>query len=366
MPLNFNPPLLNSSNPWATDEKDLQALYDCPYTGAITTRTSTSNGFEHADETHQYCFFSEDDHKVKQHSARTAPHKAELSPSGPVSSLNTLGYSPHSTSFYLYTISQILQNSPHRKPIIISVSGSSSEVLAHYRAIAGLQALFEEEFKWKPRLLMEINLSCPNIANKPPPAYSKPALLEYLLELGSYSTTILDTIEIGIKTPPYTHQTQFDEVISALLESSIHHPCPISFITATNTLGNCLVLDSLTTPALNSSNGTGIGGLAGSALHPLALGNVAMLRRMLDAHEALKGIDIIGVGGISDAAGYARMRGVGAAAVGVGTALGVEGVGVFEKILEETKGKVKGVEGLGVFEKILEEAKGKGMRDLEL
>ena len=53
---------------------------------------------------------------------------------------------------------------------------------------------------------------------------------------------------------------------------------------------------------------------------------------MLDAHKELKHIEIIGVGGVSDAAGYKRMRGVGASAVGVGTALGVEGTSIFEKI----------------------------------
>lgn len=336
MPLNFDPPLVNSSNPWATDEKDLRLLYDSKFTGAVTTRTSTKNGFEHADETHQYCFFSDGEHRIRHHSARAAPHEPEHSQSDPVSSLNTLGYSPHSTAFYLYTISQILENSSHRKPIIVSVTGTSSEIVDHYRAIAGLQALFEVDAKWKPRLLMEINLSCPNIANKPPPAYSETALLEYLLELGRHSTDILDAIEVGIKTPPYTYQTQFDKVISALLKSSIDHPCPISFITATNTLGNCLVLDESHVSSLNSSNGTGVGGLAGAALHPLALGNVATLRRMLDEHEALKNIEIIGVGGVSDASGYRRMRSVGASVVGVGTALGAEGVEVFEKILAES------------------------------
>ncbi len=339
MPLNFNPPLLNSANPWATDEKDLQALYNCPYTGAVTTRTSTSDGFNHADETHQYCFFGDKDHKVTHHSARAAPHEPEYRASNSVSSLNTLGYSPYSTSFYLYTISTILQNSSHRKPIIVSVTGSSSEILDHYRAIAGLQALFEEEFEWKPRLLMEIKLSCPNIAGKPPPAYSKEALLEYLNKLGRHTSDILDAIEVGIKTPPYTYQTQFDEVVSALLECSRDHPCPISFITATNTLGNSLVLNEVLAPALNSSSCTGIGGLAGAALHPLALGNVSTLRDMLDSHKKLKGIEIIGVGGVSDAGGYRRMRSVGAVAVGVGTALGVEGVDVFAKILGEREGK---------------------------
>ena len=181
---------------------------------------------------------------------------------------------------------------------------------------------------------MEINLSCPNIAGKPPPAYSKAELLQYLIPL----TDEAGTIQVGIKTPPYTYQTQFDELISALLESTTNR-CPVSFITATNTLGSSLLLSDSLTPALNSSTGTGIGGLAGSALHPLALGNVATIRHMLDTHELLRYIEIIGVGGVNDAASYKRMKAVGAAAVGVGTALGVEGAAVFQRIWQELEAK---------------------------
>lgn len=78
-------------------------------------------------------------------------------------------------------------------------------------------------------------------------------------------------------------------MIDALLESAkaepAHLPCPVTFITATNTLGSSLLLKPTTEStsastephkvfhhALNSANGTGIGGLAGAPLHPLALG----------------------------------------------------------------------------------------------
>ena len=337
MPLSFNPPLLNSANPWATTQSDLQTLYDCPYTGAITTRTFTLKGFNHDDAIHQYCFYDSQDHKVQHHSSSS---ELQTPPSGPISSLNTLGYSPFSLRDYLLTVPEVLKRSTHPgKPIIFSVTGNPQGILLIRGAIQGLSASIESQPK--PRFLIEINLSCPNIAGKPPPAYDKAALLEYLHALNkapAEGQTEPIEIEVGIKTPPYTHQTQFECLISALLSSSsqsLHRPCPISFITATNTLGNCLVLDPTTSnPALNSNNGTGIGGLAGSALHPLAMGNVATLRRMLDAHEELKDIEIIGVGGISDAAGYERMRSVGASAVAVGTALGAEGVGAFEKIWE--------------------------------
>jgi len=42
---------------------------------------------------------------------------------------------------------------------------------------------------------------------------------------------------------------------------------------------------------------------------------------MLDQHECLKQVDIIGVGGVSDGAGMQRMMDAGATYVGVGTAL---------------------------------------------
>ena len=56
---------------------------------------------------------------------------------------------------------------------------------------------------------------------------------------------------------------------------------------------------------------------------------------MLDEHGQLKDIEIIGVGGVSDHAGFSRMKSVGARAVGVGTALGRAGIAVFGKISRE-------------------------------
>ncbi|KAF1994625.1 hypothetical protein P154DRAFT_539460 [Amniculicola lignicola CBS 123094] len=85
---------------------------------------------------------------------------------------------------------------------------------------------------------------------------------------------------------------------------------------------------------LNSANGTGLGGLAGAPLHPLALGNVFTIKGMLFQYSELEHVQIIGVGGAEDAEGYQRMRAVGAAAVGVGTALGRKGVKVFEEIAQ--------------------------------
>ena len=344
--LDFHPPLLNSANPWATTKEDLEALYNCPYTGAMTIRTAIATGFDHDNVTHQYCFFEPKDQTVRGQSTNSHPTAHQGTISGePLSSLNTLGYSPFSVREYLKMVKELLLSldlgGKKPKPIIISVAGPAVEILEHYHAISDLQLNLNQKPSVRARLLMEINLSCPNIAGKPPPAYAKEELLKYLLPLINADPGSEGTIMVGIKTPPYTYQTQFDELISVLLEPSKVR-CPISFITATNTLGSSLVLSGSLIPVLNSTTGTGIGGLAGSALHPLALGNVATIRRMLDAYEQLQHIEIIGVGGVSDASSYMRMRAVGATAVAVGTALGVEGVAVFKRIWQGIEPKADG------------------------
>lgn len=325
----IEPPLLNSSNPWATTNEDLQVLFDCQQTGAISIRTSLLNGFEHDNSIHQYTFFNPLDHSLKAEDVKDGQV-----PTANGGSLNTLGYSPILLSTYLAMIGKVVTNSTlsddrrTKKPIIISVTGSAEAVLECYRKIQMAQSSMSNP------LCMEINLSCPNIPDKPPPAYSFTSLVEYLELLGKEQTPPgQNRVAIGIKTPPYTYHDQFKTLIDALEGASNSH-CPVDFITATNTLGSSLIMDTKNaSPAINSATGAGIGGMAGSPLHPLALGNVRIIREMLDQHEELKGIDIIGVGGVSDTAGFGRMRAVGASAVAIATALGREGVDVFEKIL---------------------------------
>lgn len=190
-------------------------------------------------------------------------------------------------------------------------------------------------------LYLELNLSCPNIVGKPPPAYSYESLLEYLLAFNAVMENSNSEVLVGVKTPPYTNPYDFSTVQKALLaaaEASSSRRPPVAFITAVNTLGSSLLLTDTTGPQrgygpqLNSSDRSGIGGLAGAPLHPLALGNVFRLRKMLDEQDQLRDIVVIGIGGVEDAAGYQRMRAAGAFAVGVGTALGRKGINVFQHI----------------------------------
>ncbi|KAF9640023.1 hypothetical protein BFW01_g11829 [Lasiodiplodia theobromae] len=229
-PLNIKPPLLNSANPWATDLSHLLPLYACPHTGAITTRTSLLNGYPHDDAVNQYTFFS-----------------------------------PTTQS----------------PPIIVSVTGAPEEVAQCYRRICA-----RAREVCMP-LAMELNLSCPNIPGKPPPAYSKVALVEYLRALeGVVREERGVDVPIGVKTPPFTHAGMFEEFVGALREV---RPCPVAFVTAVNTLAPALVVragpegdEGAFEPALGSASGLGLGGMAGAPLHPLALGNVLSLKEALE------------------------------------------------------------------------------------
>ena len=241
------------------------------------------------------------------------------------------------------------------KPFIVSVTGTKEDVADMYTYLIRVQ---DDADKMIPpsgegknasglKLMMEVNLSCPNIPDKPPPAYDGVSLTEYITTISAVQNLLgkpPSFVPVGIKTPPYTYSLQFQTLISSLenvitnqetSRSSTSHP--ISFITSTNTLGNCFVPSSTSTsqPALGSINGSGIGGLGGTTIHALSLGNVRTIRTLLDESrcEEVRRIKIIGVGGVSDASGFERMRAVGADVVGVGTTLGRGGVNVFKDIL---------------------------------
>ncbi|KAI9641548.1 dihydroorotate dehydrogenase [Ciborinia camelliae] len=315
---------------WATTKADLLALYSCPHTGAVTIRTSLLNPFPHESRLHQYTFF---DPKFNSTRASISAGRSNVIP-GETNSLNTLGYSPLSLDSYLDILLELARDEDFQrltpKPWIVSVTGSAEEVGECYRHI------LRQHGKSNLNLMMEINLSCPNIVGKPPPAYDQEAMASYIKVIGSVKAKAPVGIPVGIKTPPYTYSEQFQNLISALESgASLGGSNPISFITATNTLGSCLVVDGLGNPALGSSTGEGIGGMAGDALHPIALGNVKTIRRMLDAStfEGVRKMEIIGVGGVKDSAGFSRMRNVGASIVGVGTALGREGVALDKRFL---------------------------------
>lgn len=187
---------------------------------------------------------------------------------------------------------------------------------------------------------VELNTSCPNIKDTPPPAYSFDLLLPFLDALASayYEDP---TLTIGLKLPPYLYSTSFREVVQHLSTYSRPGPNenekmnPFAFVTCTNTLGSSLMFNdqvAVAGPNTPFALPTPLGGLGGEALHSLALGNVYSFRQLFVQHSdpAIQKIVIIGVGGVTSSAARQRMVQAGASVVGCATLLGQLGVKAFQ------------------------------------
>ncbi|HHT9118311.1 MAG TPA: dihydroorotate dehydrogenase [Candidatus Hypogeohydataceae bacterium YC38] len=96
-------------------------------------------------------------------------------------------------------------------------------------------------------------------------------------------------------------------------------------ITAVNTLGPGMVINiEARQPVLDFK----VGGVSGPALRPIAV------RCVYDIYKAVS-IPIIGVGGVSTGRHAIEMLMAGASAVGIGTAVYYQGIGVFQEVCRE-------------------------------
>jgi dihydroorotate dehydrogenase (fumarate) len=154
--------------------------------------------------------------------------------------------------------------------------------------------------------LIELNMSCPNIAGKNTAGYE-----DYINYLEKIDTTQL---KVGLKLPPFFERQQFDVM------SDIINRHNLMFITCVNSLPNGLMIDSYTGRSPISREYGGIGGLY---IKPFGMANVSQFSRRLP-------IDIIGCGGINSARDVNEYLLAGASAVQIGTYLVENGVGVFE------------------------------------
>ncbi|KAG8696840.1 dihydroorotate dehydrogenase [Ceratobasidium sp. 394] len=334
----FDTAVLNSSCPWASDLDDLTTLYASPFTGGITTRTSTLKGFPDDPKVHQVAFASNS-----------------------ITTLNSYGYSPYPLSQYLEWVQKIISDNPEsKKPIIISITFDSpgpegNESETSLDTLLGLIQTVRRQVSDIPsgstghaiRIAVEINTSCPNIVNKPPPSY-EPTSMHPLLAVVAEHVTKDPSLVVGLKLPPYVHAKQFTDVVAVLSQVSPNRGLhPIAFLTCTNTLGSSLLFEDQTLPsqvkkALDATEfavPTIYGGLAGESIHPLSLGNVHRFVNLIKSSPdpAIQDIVVIGVGGVTNAQAARRMVRAGATLVECASALGSCGVSVFEDLAEAFK-----------------------------
>jgi len=204
-------------------------------------------------------------------------------------------------------------------------------------AIQELRMKLHDNRTERSKIAIELNTSCPNIRNAPPSGYSFSSLSP-LLQVLANSYAQDPTLTIGLKLPPYVYADQFKDVFTGLKTLATEgQKSPIAFLTCTNTLGNSLLFSSQTLnpgQTVDFAVPTGLGGLAGESLHPLALGNVYSFKQLILSPEAeesgLNGLKIIGVGGITSKKAADSMKRVGADVIACATLLGREGIRAFE------------------------------------
>lgn len=167
--------------------------------------------------------------------------------------------------------------------------------------------------------LVELNLSCPNIAGKPQIAYdfeSAAHILEQASEL-----YVAGGGRLGVKLPPFFDMAHFDSFASIL------NRFPLTFINSVNSPGNGVMLNGL---AMAIAPKNGFGGIGGPTIKPWALANVHAFYSRLKPS-----IQIIGTGGVATGRDVFEHILCGASLVQVGTSLHQQGPGIFDRLLVE-------------------------------
>eukprot|EP00796_Vickermania_ingenoplastis_P007021 gene7021-4979_t len=237
----------------------------------------------------------------------------------PLGSINSMGLPNQGFEFYLNYASQ--QHQYDKKPLLfLSMSGLSLE--ENKTMCQKLKTLVDQQRQANPRhtVLLELNLSCPNVPGKPQLAYDFAAMRQTL-----ETVTAVYTHPFGIKLPPYFDMAHFDMAAEVLNDFP-----SVAFITCINSVGNGLMIDIDTETVLIKPK-NGFGGLGGQYVLPTALANVnAFYRRCPNKM-------VFGCGGVSSGKEAFLHILAGAHMVQVGTALHEEGPAIFDRLQAELR-----------------------------
>jgi dihydroorotate dehydrogenase (fumarate) len=188
--------------------------------------------------------------------------------------------------------------------------------------IASVAGLCEDDFPEIARTvdragpdLIEVNLSCPNLAGKPQIGYDFDASERVIRSVRA----VIDR-PMGVKLPPYFDPAHHSAMAEVLKRTRV------DFLSLINSVGNALVIDPESQSVVIKPK-AGFGGLGGPMIKPVALANVRAFWKAFDGR-----VPIIGVGGISSGTDVFEHLLAGASAVQVGTALVEEGLSVFGRL----------------------------------
>lgn len=264
------------------------------------------------------CYTEELDQMFRSHSGTMVTKSATLCPrkgndwpaywENSQISVNSMGLPNNGIEYYI----DYIRNLPKDKHCFLSIANIDNDDTA-----AIMQYVNELDYIKYP----EINVSCPNIIGKEQLAYNYEALDDFL-------TNIMDknyTKPYGLKLPPY-----FDPIHINLVGDIVDSHPNIVFLSCVNSVGNVLHIDMDTEKSVIVPK-SGLGGLGGDYILPVALSNVYQFKKRLPY------IDIIGCGGIRSGEDVFKHILVGATFVQIGTHLNRKGIGCIERIEEELR-----------------------------
>lgn len=272
----IDPCIMNSSGPLCTTLEELTNIANSA-AGAIVTKTCTKEPREGNPEPRIYEFEW-----------------------GTINSIGwaNLGYKKHGEFI------KKLRN--YKKPVIASVGGFSVE---EYITVS-------KELAKCGANILEVNLSCPNLPNFKPPAYV-PEFAEKILNGIRKSVKI----PMSVKLPPYLDENLQIEMAKVIKRSKV------DCLTCVNSAGNAVLIDANKEKICIKPKW---GGLTGSYIKPLALGNIRRYYKFFNGK-----LPIIGVGGVWSGKDIFEHLLAGANAVQVGSAYLREGTAVFQRLKEE-------------------------------
>ena len=283
--------LMNAAGALCVTEEELRALGDSR-AGAIVTKSMTVDPRDGNSEPRYYGF--------------------------PGGSINSMGLPNLGYAAYAKLIPDLRR---YGKPVIASVAGLCE---ADFIKIAKVINDSRPD-------LIEINLSCPNIAGKPQIGYDAEDSERLLKQVRRFIT-----VPMGVKLPPYfdpAHHEKMARVIERV---------GVEFLSLINSVGNGLVVNAERESVVIKPKG-GFGGLGGPLIKPVALANVRAFWKLFEGR-----MPIIGVGGVVSGMDAFEHLLCGASAVQIGTALVEEGLPAFNRLEKELSGILdrKGYESL--------------------
>lgn len=271
--------LMNASGVFCTEKEELEQLTNSNV-GAIVTKSCT----------------------LEYRAGNPSPRYANI----PFGSINSMGLPNNGIQYYLDFITE--NEKKNNKLVILSIAGLSHQENVELLKIANQSAALQ---------LIELNLSCPNIAGKPQTGYDFIAsrdLLQIAFEVCKKP--------IGVKLPPYFDMVHFDEMAKVL------NDFPVAYICCVNSIGNGLFVDVNTDSTVIKPK-NGFGGIGGLYIKPTTLANVNKF------HELLPHIDIVGCGGVQSGQDAYEHILCGASMIQIGTTLWQEETSCFARIENE-------------------------------